>query len=177
MESVIDLLKRRAQLLHRAATRGDRIALGRLRKLPALKARAEPSLGEVVQRRHCLSVLAHELGLHGWSHLTKLCTQPGADDFGALLYPGSCGGHWNIWCVDYEEARRIRHEHGGYLLCYRRQLRIVDRHFVQDLGIDADDQDWARIGRDWARPLDLAARHRLLQAVLHARLASTAQGA
>ena len=119
METVIDELKRRAQHLHRAARRGDRVALRRLRSIAALKPLPEAQLREALQRRHCLSLVARELGLRGWSHLTQLCTQPAATDFGALLYPGSCGGHWNIWCVDYAEARQIRAEHGGYLLCYR----------------------------------------------------------
>ncbi len=30
-----------------------------------------------------------------------------------------------------------------------------------DLGVDPDDPDWERIGYDWLRPLDEAARGRL----------------
>jgi hypothetical protein len=171
MDSVIDELKQRAHYLQRGVRSGDRIALQRMRTLREMKPLPTAAICETVRRRHCLSVLARELGLQGWSHLTQLCTQRDAHDFGALLYPSSCGGHWNIWCADYDEARRIRAEHGGYLLCYGAQLLIVDGHFIADLGLEPEHDDWQRIGRDWARPVDLAARWRLLEAVLRARLA------
>lgn len=169
-ESVIDALKQRARLLHRAAQRNDPAALRRLRRLSALKALDSEALSTSVQRRHCLSVVARELGLNGWSHLRALLASPEADDFGTLLYPSSCAGGQNIWCASYDEAHAIRAEHGGYLLPYRHQLVIVDRVFIEDLGVDPDDADWTRIGRDWVRPHDRHARHRLTRAVLRARV-------
>jgi hypothetical protein len=37
----------------------------------------------------------------------------------------------------------------------------VDSNFVDSMGLDPADPDWERIGRDWARPADCAARGRL----------------
>ena len=46
-------------------------------------------------------------------------------------------------------------------LAYRRDRFVAGRAFVEDLGLDPDDPDWRRIGHDWVRPRDPAARARL----------------
>ena len=38
---------------------------------------------------------------------------------------------------------------------------IVDRYFIETLGLDPEDPDWEAIGRDWVRPASLKARERL----------------
>lgn len=167
-DPLVDALKRRADFLQRDLRRGEPSALRRMRVLAELRALPASDVVERVQRRHCLAVLARELGLSGWSHLTALRDDPCSASFGTLLYPARCGGHWNVWCATYDEAARIHTDHGGFLLCYRRQLFLADRHFVTDLGVDPDDADWTRIGRDWAEPRDPRARHRLLRAVIEA---------
>lgn len=167
---VIDTLKQRARRLQREAQAGDPAVLRRLRRLADLRPLDDAALVAALQRRHCLSVLTRELGLRGWSHLTALWNATEQDDFGTLLYPSSCGGGQNVWCTSYDEARAIRDEHGGFLLPYRHQLVIVDQYFIADLGVDPDDADWTRIGRDWIRPADKAARGRLLRQVVYARV-------
>jgi hypothetical protein len=47
---------------------------------------------------------------------------------------------------------------------------IVDQHFIETLGLDPEARDWARIGRDWVRPLDARARHRLCVEAVRVRL-------
>jgi hypothetical protein len=171
-EDVTELLKNRARLLHRQLERREPVALRRARLLPELRALHEDALLEALQRRHCLAVLARELGLNGWSHLTALWSSETAHDWGKLFYPAQCGGHWNIWSSLLDEARAIRREHGGFLLPYRHQFVIVERDFIEDLGVNSEHPDWARIGRNWLEPGDLAARHRLLRATLRARVTS-----
>ncbi|MCA8954304.1 MAG: hypothetical protein KDE27_32650, partial [Planctomycetes bacterium] len=68
------------------------------------------------------------------------------------------------------EASRIRAERGDYLLAYRRDFLVVEHHYVRTLGLDPEDPDWQRIGRDWAQPGDLAARERLFRQVALDRL-------
>lgn len=171
-EDVIDLIKLRARMLHKQLERAEPDAVVRLRKLPELRRLHEDALLQTAQRRHCLAVLARELGLQGWSHLTALWSEQEVSGYGALFYPPSCGGHWNVWSASAEEALSIRAQHGGYLLPYKHQFVIVERAFIEDLGLDPDDADWARIGRSWIRPTDLAARHRLCKAALRARVTS-----
>ena len=88
-------------------------------------------------------------------------------DFGTLLYPSTCSGHYNIWSASYAEAREIRAAHGGYLLAYKRQFLIVEDGYIDSMGLDPADPDWERMGRDWVQPGDLAARERLYRKLVH----------
>jgi hypothetical protein len=114
-----------------------------------------------------LGAVARQLGFQNWQHARAVLLGDEAGDFGTLLYPATCHGHWNIWSASYGEAREIRAAHGGYLLAYRRQFLIVDQHYIESMGLDPDAADWTRIGRDWVRPGDLAARARLYRQLVH----------
>lgn len=167
MGSLLENLKTHARVLHKQAARGETAALARLRGLRELRDASDDALAREVKRRHCLAVIARELGFDGWPHLVAIVSGRREDDFGTLLY---ADGHWNIWSASYEEARAIRAEHGGYLLPYKRQFVIVDRYFIETLGLDPDDADWAQIGRDFARPASLQARERLYAKLIAQRL-------
>lgn len=156
MVDPIEELKVRARRLQRNAEAGKAEALQRLEEVRS----GEPE--EPVQRRHCLSALAREIGFDGWSHATRVITGEATDvDFGVTLYPRRCCGFTNHWFARYEDARRSRQELDGYLLTYRRQFFVVSASYIEALGLDPGDPDWERIGRDWARPRDGAARRRL----------------
>lgn len=162
-------LKSHARVLHRRAEAADGVAMRRLRRNPALKACSDAELPSAVKRSHCLWVVARELGFRDWDHALAVLTSRELHDFGTLLYPESCTGHWNIWSAHYTEASSIRAAHGGYLLAYKRQFLIVEAGFIDSLGLDPDDPDWARMQRDWPRPADTQARERLYaQLVRHA---------
>lgn len=163
-------VKHHARLLQTAAARGDEAALRRLRALPELAALDDASLTSGVKRRHCLAVIASDLGFSGWPHAKAVLEGAETEDRGELMHRASGGAYWNIWSATYDEAESIRREHGGWLLAYRRQFLIVDEHFIAHLGLDPEDQDWARIGRDWVRPADRAAWTRLTSRAVRARL-------
>lgn len=171
MVDLIRELKAGARILHRQAQAREPAALARLRRLEELRSLDDGSLAARVRRRHCLAVLARELGFAGWPHAASVLAGDGAEDFGTLLYPPGSEAHWNIWCASYDEARRIREQHGGYLLAYRRHYFIVDRHFIETLGLDPADPDWERIGRDWVRPGQVEARARLYARLIRQRMA------
>jgi hypothetical protein len=130
-------LKIRAEILHRRIQTNDRRAVGRLRVLPQFRRASHERLA------------------------AELVVGPGAD-FGTMLYPGHrCAGHINRWYKTYEEATADRAASGGYLLAYQRQFVVVDRYFIESLGLDPSDPDWETLGFDWVRPKSLAARSRL----------------
>ncbi len=160
MDDVIDVLKARARVLHDRAQAGEAAALERLRAVDELGRLEGEARVAAVQRRHCLAALAKEMGFSGWPH-ARAVIEGDEGDFGTLLHVGEGGAYWNIWSADYAEASRIREEHGGYLLAYRRHFLIVERYYIEALGLDPDDPDWERIGRDWVRPRDPSARRRL----------------
>lgn len=68
---------------------------------------------------------------------------------------------WNRWFTTYAEARESLAQVGGYLFPFRDQFFVCETGFVEALGADPADQDWARIGFDWVEPADAAAYERL----------------
>jgi hypothetical protein len=170
-------LKVRAELLHRRVQASDPGALVRLRVLQELRKADEPALRAAaagVQRKHCLAAVAREAGFASWEHARRILDgDPAESDFGKLLYGAGRGAHLNHWFATYDEARAFhaeasREDDRRYLLAYQRHLFVVDRHFIEALGLDPEDADWKAIAWDWARPLDAAARRRLYGKLLTA---------
>lgn len=181
MFDAIREIKTRAEILHRRIREGDRRALERLRAVPGFRGRpgdsgpAALAAGAEVQRKHCLAVISRELGFAGWQHaLRVLRGDPGETDMGKLLYHEACGGHLNHWFASYEDARAQRVRQSGYLLGYQRQFFVVDRYYIETLGLDPDDRDWEALGWDWIRPRQADARARLYGKLLAARPAEAA---
>jgi hypothetical protein len=165
-------LKIRAEVLHKRVVEDPR-ALERLRALPELRKADEPKLrsfAHVAQRKHFLAVVAREAGFSSWEHALRVISGESAEsDFGKLLYDTRWGAYLNVWCATYEEAKETHRAHPErYLLAYQRHFFLVERGFVEALGVSPDDEDWDAIGRDWARPRDLAARTRLYGKILSA---------
>jgi len=166
-----DELKTRAEILHKRLAAGDPAARDRLRALRELRRADDDALAAAaagVQRKHCLAVVAAELGFTSWDHaLRVLRGDPEEADHGTLLNDPATRGIFNAWYADHAEARehleeRRREGQRAYLLPYRRQFVLVDAFYVEALALDPDDPDWEAIGYDWARPRDPAARTRLL---------------
>jgi hypothetical protein len=161
MAGVISDLKAHARILHRQVGQRDPHAVARTRQLAEFKGHDPSSLPASIKRRHCLAIVARELGFQGWPHAVGVLRGVDSSDFGTLLYPDGADVHWNIWSASYGEARAIREQHGGYLLAYRRHFFIVDRYFIETLGLQPEDPDWDLIGRDWVKPRQPDARERL----------------
>jgi hypothetical protein len=122
MTDPIRELKIRAALLQRRIADRQPSALARLRALPEFRscsARQFDSAATHVLRRHCLAVLARELGFGAWPHLKDVIAgAPDVSDFGTLLYPRRCCGYLNLWYSRYDDAVIGRRASGGYLLPY-----------------------------------------------------------
>ncbi len=142
-----------------------------MRGLEELAGLDEAAVASSVKRRHCLAALARAAGFRGWPHARAVLAGEDEPDRGELMHREHGGAYWNVWSASYEEARDIRREHGGYLLGYRRQFLIVEPPYIEHLGLDPEDPDWSRIGRDWIAPADREAWRRLTAAAIEARLA------
>ncbi|MGH9614097.1 MAG: hypothetical protein ACRD4P_13565 [Bryobacteraceae bacterium] len=163
MMDAIQELKTRAEILHKRIAARDGRALARLRALPELRRASDESLtglAATIRRQDCLTVIAAELGFSNWPQAKAAITGEGdVTEFGTLLYRG--GGHLNQWFARYEEAAPARVASNGYLLAYKRQYLVVDRYFIESLGLDPDDPDWIELDYDWVRPASMSARTRL----------------
>ena len=170
MVDVVTNIKTRARLLHREVAFGKPEALSRVLRLPEFRRSDSGDLPSAIKRRHCLATIARELGFQGWPHALAVLQGKEAADFGELLYTGRQSPTLNIWSASYAEARDIHAQHGGYLLAYRRHFLVVDEDYIRALGLEAEDPDWDRIGRDWVRPKDAEARKRLYGKLIESRI-------
>lgn len=164
-------LKIRAEILQKRLASGDGPAKTRLRALSELSKADDgviAAFATSVQRKHCLTVVARECGFSSWDHAGRVLRGDAAErDFGTLLSDRATGGTLNAWFIEHGEARshldeRRAADAHAYLLPYRRQFVVVDTSYVEALGLDPNDPDWALIGFDWARPRDRDAWTRLV---------------
>lgn len=162
---IITYLKTEARLLQKHADAGEQGAVLRLQaSVPAVM------IGREIQRKHALATIAREVGFRTWKAVVDCFSDGEAGDFGAFLHPKRCHIYWNIWLAHYEEAKKVRADHGGYLLSYAHQFLIVEDDFIRSLGVDPLDPRWEAIGRDWHEPGDLSARAGLALMIAKAHL-------
>ena len=172
MAGVLFDLKSHARKFHRKISLGDASAIVRIRRLDEFRDAPADQVAASVKRRHCLAVIARELGFQGWPHAVAVLDGTDAGDFGTLLYPDDARGHTNIWSASYDEAKAIHQQRGGYLLPYKQQFFIADRHFIKTLGLQPDDPDWDAIDHDWVRPRQVEARERLYRKLIERKMAA-----
>ena len=145
--------KVKASLLLKAFKRSDADARRRFEVLPVHASMSEAT----VQRKHALWVIALENGFADWAQV-KAALSPSLD---TLLVPYWSDSYLKNWHADYEEARASLETFGGYLLPYKSQYFIVQRGYIEALGLDPDAKDWILIDFDAAKPKDEAAWARL----------------
>jgi hypothetical protein len=147
-------ISRRAKLFAKRLERGEQNAEQRLRALPY-----EGPLADA-QHKHCLAVIAKELGFSSHDHAARvLRAEPHEEGHGTFLH--AYGGFTNNWFVDYEEARAAVKPGLTYLIGYKRQYVVVERGYIEHIGLDPDDPDFQRVEWDLARPKDRDAAMRL----------------
>ena len=115
-----------------------------------------------IRLKHALAVVAAELGHPTWADCKRRMERPANERLDTeSLFAEMGAAYLNRWFARYDEARASLESEGGYLFPFRRQFFICEAGFLEARGIDPGDPDWERIGRDWVRPRDEAARDRL----------------
>jgi hypothetical protein len=151
----------RANRLLKALRGPDAIAArraeDRLRQLPQVAGLSR----EQIKLKHALAIVAREAGFNGWPELKAAIEQRSEFDPARLL-DRPTGGFINLWYRTYEEARAmLACETRRYLFPYRAQFVVCEAGLIEAAGVDPSDLDWDRMGRDWVKPTDEAARGRL----------------
>jgi len=85
----------------------------------------------------------------------------GKTDDGPVMYVSRMAVFLNRWFATYDAARKSMDSEGGYLLPWDGQYVVTVADAIRELGLDPEDPDWKRIGRDWVRPDDIDAWERL----------------
>jgi len=164
--AALHLLKTHARVLHREAQTNHATALQRLRGHPELRSLDDGWIATQVKRRHCLAVAAAELGFDSWPQAAQILQGNALTDRGRLLCPEKCMVFMNFWSASYALAQAARAQADSYLLTYRRQYLVVDRHYIAALGVNPDDDAWHSMNRDWGRVGHCSARRHLYAQVV-----------
>ena len=141
----VQQLRVRAEILHHRALSGDDAAIRRIKKYPRFE-------GPKIHRRDCLAAVASELGFTSWREAKLVLTGADAQNYGTLLCLLKGTGHLNLWFKTREEAIQAQNQTGGWLLAYRHQFFLVERSYIESLGLDPDDSAWAVLHFDWTTP-------------------------
>lgn len=129
---------------------------------------ARPGL---VRCKHALAAIAEEEGFSSWGELKRICergadrpracARAGGGRAGSEFRPPRAAGALHRWFSSHAAARRHLESTGGFLFPYLDHCFVCDADTVRALGLDPEDPDWERMGRDWIDPADREARMRL----------------
>lgn len=158
-----------AESLHRDLRSGSGAAALRAAKrfktLPAwenVQARQIQSNADAIPIEDAMEVVARENGFTNWAQLAAETANAPILFETARLFPEKSDVFLNLWFRNYEDAHAAHQAEADLLLFpYGEQFVLCEPALLGWLGADPRDPDWEKIGRDWARPLDEAARSRL----------------
>jgi len=135
-----------------------------LERIHAQVPRLAKASSREINIEHARTTLAREVGFKTWQMATEVLegrSVPG-DDFGDFWYSTATDVMLSHWCRNYQEARAVQEEEGGFLIPYRRHFAVVEKAYIEILGMDADDPDWQVVGHDVAQPRDKMGYRRLV---------------
>ncbi len=97
---------------------------------------------EPIKLKHCLSLIAYQLGFDSWHQAQQVLS--GEEDLtnrpnmGTFFYNNRCSVHINEWFSSYEMAKLRLQEQptAKFILPYKRQFILVERHFLQALNLN-----------------------------------------
>ena len=146
--------------------------ISQVRVLPAFKDLSETEIMSrlfLIDLNDCRHIIALEQNLDSWSELvnqTELENQEITED--KLVYRDFTNDKClNYWFATYEEAKIFQEERKKkYLFPYKNTYFVSEKAHIEDMGLDPNDEDWDKIGRDWVRPKDIDAKNRLREKLL-----------
>lgn len=97
---------------------------------------------EELKLKHCLTIVAQQLGFDNWHHGQYILSgYKKADEhiaMGSFFYPKACGGFINEWFADYQQAELTLTEHTDtkWLLPYKQQFIVVKEDYIAMFKLD-----------------------------------------
>lgn len=146
MNIVLNELKIRASFLHKKLNLADPASLALVEKLSRKRQWTIPAQW---QHKHCLNLVAAQVGFHDWQHAHHVFSGAAIpdDDFGDFWHQNM--GFTNHWFADYQEACDYLTKHPqSFLLPYRRQYFVVEREYLEVLHLQATHPGWHQYARN-----------------------------
>lgn len=173
MEYALQEVKTQAKKLLKAFKSDP--SLVRAMQIP-LKKIAVSSLEEL-KLKHCLSLVAIELGFRDWHEAQQLLSgskpQLMTINMGSFFYPKGCGGFINEWFADYSQARNtlVNSATSKWLLPYKNQFIVVEKEYIEVFKLDkALLSSWVEIEHDMVASYNSVTWDKITCAVIRNRL-------
>jgi hypothetical protein len=106
---------------------------------------------DLVQLKHAYQVIAKEYGFDTWSALKQKVIE------NDCLYKPDHVGFIHSWFTNYPEAEKYLNRHGGYLLTFWKDFVVCGKEYIGGLGLGQYEEQWKRIGYNWAKPSEAQA--------------------
>jgi len=130
--------------------------------------KAKKRAGVTLQLKDALDKVARLAGFPNWRELKAV------SDETEIFCSVQASAFWKTWYASYEEAlAHLEKTPDHFLLPYRKQFFVCEIHWIEHLGIPANDADLAKVGRNFVEPKDREAMTRLVKRIKakHARSA------
>jgi hypothetical protein len=101
-----------------------------------------------IQLKHAYSVIAYENGYKTWADLKHFVIE------NDCLYRPSGVAYVHQWFNNYQQAETYFKEHGGYLLMFWNDFVVCGKEYISSIGLGNYQEQWDKIGRNWAKPAD-----------------------
>ena len=152
MNAPVEELKTRARMLLKLLQSGFVPAQKRARVLGRLHNWDMP---DEWQLRHCLNLVAVEIGFQNWEHARSSLggAANALHDSGDFWYGNELIAFTHPWFADYAEAKehlsaQNQHESRSYLLPYRTQFFVAEAESIHAIGLSNDSAIWQPIAYD-----------------------------
>ena len=152
MNAPVDELKTRARMLLKLLQSGFVPAQKRARVLGRLH---DWDMPDEWQLRHCLNLVAAEIGFQNWEHARNYLggTAATAHDSGDFWYGKELSAFMHAWFANYAEAKehlrtQNQHETRCFLLPYRAQFFVAQAEAMHAIGLSTDSTIWQPMAYD-----------------------------
>lgn len=125
--------------------------------------KAKLRAGKPIRLKDAFELIAQHAGFTSWRELKDVFEE------NEIFCPTGTSAHWKTWYGSYEEGLRHLQESQGYLLPYRKHFFVCDADYLEVLGVERNDPDLLKVGRNWVEPADAEAWTRLVKKIKSAR--------
>lgn len=121
--------------------------------------KAKKKNGVAILLKQAFDIIAETAGYASWRHLKSSVK---ASD---MFCPPGTSAYWKNWYATYEEALAHLPKGDFYLLPYHKHFFLCDGHYIRALGADPVSAEVQAVGRDWIKPQDMQAWHKIMQMI------------
>ena len=152
----LGILKKQANRVYKEFTGeiADVAAAGYFIKIPAFAGKTTAQLlqhKDSVKLKHAYNVVALLHGFDNWTALREFVIRQDC------LYISKGVPFIHAWFSDYTQAVKYQENHGGYLLCFWKDIIVCGNEYINCLNLGLHTEHWKAINYNWVKPANAEA--------------------